>query len=92
MAETTPNENNVFSLFGEHPPELGVPQENLVRMLEDMVEMAKSGRLQSFIATGFTHEGNRLGMWFDTHPDVYQMLGSIAWLQHEYVHRHTDAL
>jgi hypothetical protein len=84
--------DNVVSLFGERPPELGEPNEALVRCLEGMLDMAKSGRLQSMIATGFTCEGNRMVMWADHHPDVYQMLGALAWLQHEYVHRHTEAL
>jgi hypothetical protein len=84
--------SNVVSLFGERPPELGEPNEALVHGLRNLLQMAENGRLQSLIATGFTSEGNRLGVWFDAHPDVYQMLGALAWLQHEYVHRHTEAL
>lgn len=80
----------VVSLFGERPPELGEPNEALIRMLEDMLDMASAGRLQSLVGTGFTAEGNRLAMWCDTHPDVYQMLGSIAWLHAEYVQRCTE--
>jgi hypothetical protein len=84
--------SNVTSLFGERPPQLGEPNEGLIRALRDMLAMAESGRLQSMIATGFTQEGNRLALWCDIHPNVYEMLGAIAWLQHEYVHRRTDAL
>ncbi|MCZ3377425.1 hypothetical protein [Rhizobium sp. AG207R] len=79
--------SNVTSLFGERPPQLGEPNEALVRMLEDVLQMAKSGRLQSMIATGFTEEGNRLSLWSGDHPNVYEMLGALSWLQHEYVDR-----
>jgi hypothetical protein len=79
--------SNVTSLFGEKPPELGAPNEALIHMLEDVLAMAKSGRLQCMIATGFTMEGNRLSLWSGEHPNVYEMLGSLSWLQHEYVDR-----
>ncbi len=78
---------NVYTLFGERPPELAEPNESLVRALSDLLEMAKIGRLQSLVATGFTEEGNRLALWCDVHPDVYQMLGALSWLGHEYVAR-----
>jgi hypothetical protein len=84
--------SNVTSLFGERPPQLGEPNHALINALKDMLSMAESGRLQSMIAAGFTQEGNRLSLWCDIHPDVYQMLGAIAWLQHEYVHRHTEGV
>ncbi|MDO6966978.1 hypothetical protein [Rhizobium alvei] len=82
---------NVYTLFGENPPELGEPNQPLIKAITNLLEMAKTGRLQSFVGTGFTHEGNRLSLWCDTHPDIYQMLGSIAWLEHEYVERQTKA-
>lgn len=66
------------------------PNPALVERLEQMLEHAKSGRMQSFIGTGFGDDGNsRFAMWADSHEDVYQMLGALAWLQHEYVQRHT---
>lgn len=82
-------ESNIHTLPGVSLPTMGVPQKSLVEMLENLVERAKEGQLQSFIGTGFTDKGERLAAWYDTHPDTYQMLGSIAWLEHEYVHRHT---
>lgn len=82
-------DSNVISLFGERTPELGEPNAGLVRALTELLKMAESGRLQSLVGTGFTSEGNRLSVWFDGHPDVYQMLGALAWLQHEYVERKT---
>ena len=65
------------------------PNAALVEGFERLLEMAKYGQLQSFIGTGFMADGLRLSHWFDYHDDVYQMLGSIAWLQAEYVRRKT---
>lgn len=66
------------------------PNESLVNMLEGLLAHAKSGYLRSMIGTGFTADGLRLNAWADAHPNVHEMLGSIAWLQHEYVQRHTE--
>lgn len=52
--------------------------------------MARSGNLRSFIGTGFTTESNRLAIWSYEESGVYEMLGALAWLQHEYVDRVTD--
>lgn len=65
------------------------PNQALVDMLADLLDDAKSGRLQSFVGTGFMADGARVGAWGDTHPNVYEMLGAISWLEHEYVHRRT---
>lgn len=81
--------SNVVAL-GAMPPQAGEPQAALVSCLEDALALAKEGRLQSFVGTGFTSGGDRLTVWFDTHPDVFQMLGSLAWLEHEYVSRRSD--
>lgn len=78
--------DNVVAL-GQMPPQAGVPQNALVRCLEEALELARDGKLQSFVGTGFTSDGERLSVWYDTHPDLFQMLGSLAWLQHEYVDR-----
>jgi len=66
------------------------PNQALIAGLRQLLEMAESGQLQSFIGTGFISEGLRVSHWSDYHTDVYQMLGSLAWLQHEYVHRRTN--
>lgn len=84
--------SNVIGIRGEQPSVLGEPREALISLLESLVEKAKSGQLQSFIGTGFVSDGARLSVWFDQHENVYEMLGSLAWLHAEYVHRHTDAL
>lgn len=83
---------NVVGLDGKAPPPrlTGEPNPSLIDALRDMLRMAESGELQSFIGTGFVADGNRLSIWFNNHPNVYEMLGAIAWLEHEYVARQTD--
>lgn len=79
--------SNVVGIDGGAPPArlTGAPNPGLVCALEDMVEMARRGELQSFIGTGFVADGARLAIWFNSHPNAYEMLGAIAWLEHEYV-------
>jgi hypothetical protein len=79
--------SNVVSLNGEPIAELGEPQEFLIKAIEQLLEKAKSGELQSFIGTGFVTDGCRISVWCDLHKNVYEMLGAINWLEHEYVSR-----
>jgi hypothetical protein len=65
------------------------PNAGLIAALQDLLNMAETGQLQSFVGTGFTRDGLRAATWADFHSDVYQMLGALAWLQAEYIHRHT---
>jgi len=67
------------------------PNEQLIKNLEDLLAMARSGQLQSFIGTGFFLDGARVASWGDFHQNVYEMLGSLSWLHAEYIHRHTEA-
>lgn len=81
--------SNVKSISGGAPvPESGTPNPQLVAVLKDMLAMAESGELQSFVGTGFTTTKHRVALWADHHPDTYQMLGAVAWLQSEYIARH----
>ncbi|MBX5238626.1 hypothetical protein [Rhizobium sp. NLR22b] len=82
--------SNVISLNGGTPAACGEPQEGLVKLLEQLLDMARAGHLQSFVGTGFASDGARVSMWGGLHENVYEMLGAIAWLQHEYVERETD--
>ncbi|WP_156041731.1 hypothetical protein [Bradyrhizobium sp. URHD0069] len=82
--------DNVVSITGSRPSQLGEPRQGLIEAIEDILAMAKSGRLQSFIGTGFTADGNRLACWGGHHENVYEMLGAINWLEHEYVSRQTN--
>jgi len=57
-------------------------------MLADTLAMAVSGQLQSFVGCGFTSDHERFALWCTpANANVYEWLGSIAWLEHEYVHR-----
>jgi hypothetical protein len=84
--------SNVKSIYGAEVPvkELGEPNVALVALLKDILAMAESGQLQSFIGTGFTTDNLRTAVWADQHPDVYQMLGALGWLQAEYIARHAE--
>lgn len=82
------NDTNVHAMPGVRAP-TSKPNQVLIDVLRDVLAMAEDGRLQSLIGAGFTADGLRFSMWADTHGDTYQMLGSLAWLQAEYVHKHT---
>ena len=78
---------NVAMLHGGRAP-TSEPNESLIAALEALVAMAKSGQLQSYIGSGFTHDGLRVATWCDFHDDVYQVVGSMEWLKAEYLDRH----
>lgn len=80
--------DNVVRLDGTPAPKPGEPVASLVEMLTDLLEMAKTGELQSLVGTGFTSDNCRLALWhISNHTNVYEALGAISWLQHEYVAR-----
>jgi hypothetical protein len=80
---------NVTALPGSRVPTSG-PNQQLISVLRNLLEHAEAGRLQSFVGTGFMADHARLGAWVDLHDNVFEMLGALAWLQAEYVHRHTE--
>jgi hypothetical protein len=71
---------------GADMPSKSAPNPELIEMLTQALKMAESGQLQSYIGTGFAGDGLRLSTWGNFHDDKYQMLGSLNWLAHEYVH------
>jgi hypothetical protein len=83
-------DDKVVSIHGGKVEPKGEPRAALISVLENALERAKNGELQSFIGTGWTEGGFRFTVWCDHHSDVYQMLGSIAWLHSEYIHRHVS--
>jgi hypothetical protein len=83
--------SNISALPGCRVPTTE-PETALVNALRDLLERAEKGELRSFVGTGFMADGLRLAIWCDFEPDVYKMLGTLAWLQHEYVHRHANAI
>ncbi len=80
--------SNVRVLPGVKPPPSG-PNTALVEALRRTLAQAESGLLQSFIGTGFQADGMRFTLTADEHHNVFEMMGALAWLQAEYVHRHT---
>lgn len=82
---------NVVKLDGTPAHIPGTPDASLVEMLADMLEMAKSGELQSFVGTGFVSNGDRVSVWHTANQiDVFQMMGAINWLEHEFADHVTD--
>lgn len=82
--------SNVHALPGLTNPTDTEPVSELVAIIRDLLTMAEDGRLRSFIGTGFMQDGARIASWCDTHPNVYEMMGAIRWLEAEYVDRHTS--
>ena len=82
--------DNVKALPGLRAPGHAEPDQALIAALRGLLKRAEAGDLQSFIGTGFLADGCRITTWCDTHENVYEMLGSLAWVQAEYVHRHTS--
>ena len=80
-------DSNVIALYDGEPVRSGEPNQALIGALRALLDMAETGQLQSYIGTGFTGDGLRVATWCDYHQDTYQMLGSLAWLQHEYADR-----
>lgn len=67
------------------------PNAGLIRAIEDILEMAKSGELQSLFATGFKTDGLRMSCLFP-HHNVYEVVGSIEMLKMQYIHNMTEPL
>lgn len=81
--------SNVAPLFaGRRLPD-DAPNEALIAALSDLLKMAESGQLQSYIGSGFTRDGLRVATWCDFHDNVYEVVGSMEWMKAEYIARHT---
>ena len=66
------------------------PNPNLIRAVEDILESAKSGELQSFFATGFRADGLRMACIFP-HTNVYEVVGAIEMLKMGYIENWTES-
>jgi hypothetical protein len=84
--------NVVKITSGEEVREAGTPNPVLIAVIKGMLEMAESGKLQCLIGVGFTAERLRASFVVDHHENVYEMLGSLAWMHAEYIHNHTADL
>lgn len=79
---------NVLPMPGlKNPSEMPTPNQELIEAIRQVLAMAESGQLQCYIGAGFTCDGLRIATWGTDHDDKYQMLGSLAWLQAEYIRR-----
>lgn len=80
---------NVKTLFpgAKNPVDATKPNQELIAILKDALEMAESGQLQSFYGTGFTPDGLRSALWCDTEENVYQVLGAMESMKLELLAR-----
>ena len=77
---------NVITLGGQ-PVKPIEPNQGLISAFRALLDSAEKGELQSFVGTGFRRDGSRAVLWSDTPGDVVQVLGSLAWLQADYIKR-----
>lgn len=82
--------SNVKALPGVKAP-TNEPNPALIKALEDILESARSGELQSIFATGFRADGLRMSCMFP-HHNVYEVVGSIEFLKMQYIHNMTESL
>lgn len=82
--------DNISPLHSGINLQSSVPNEAVIAAMRNLLDMAEDGRLRSFIGTGFVNDGNRVAIWCDFHDNVYEMLGAINWLEHEFVDRRTS--
>jgi hypothetical protein len=69
----------------------GEPRSDLIELLERLLADARSGQLQSLVATGFMADGFRLAVWADFHPNYFEMVGAISELLDEFRERKSFA-
>lgn len=79
--------SNVAALPGVMVP-TSEPNEALITALEKILDDARRGELQSFFATGFRADGLRMSCIFP-HRNVYEVVGSLEMLKHEYINNWT---
>lgn len=79
----------VVSIKGGRPvePEAVEPNEPLVRMLTEALEMAKSGALQTFVGIGLLDTEEQYHMAAYNTSDAHLILGMLEWLKLDFFHR-----
>ena len=83
--------SNIKALRGGSIP-TSEPNESLIAALKDILADAESGRLQCFFAAGFLADGLRMSCVLGEHSNVYEVIGSIEMLKHDYINNHTQPL
>jgi hypothetical protein len=81
---------NIKALPGAVVP-TSEPNEDLIHAIKGMLADAESGLLQSLYATGFRADGLRMSCMFP-HNNVYEVVGAIEWLKHQYIDQMTEPL
>jgi hypothetical protein len=69
---------------GQPQTESGVPSKGLIHAVEQTLELARSGQLQSLWGTGFTSDGLRFVVKGGKHDNIYEMAGALTFLGEEY--------
>ena len=82
---------NVKALRGATVP-TNEPNQVLIDTLKKVLADAESGRLQSFFGAGFLDDGLRLSCVVNTHPNVYEVVGSIEMLKLDFIKDFTEKL
>ena len=83
--------SNITPLRGAVVP-TSEPNPALIAALKDILADAESGRLQSLVAAGFLSDGMRMSCIINTHPNAYEVVGSIEMLKHQYINDYTQPL
>lgn len=83
--------SNVKPLRGAVVP-TNEPNEALIAALKDILADAESGRLQSLLAAGFLSDGMRMSCIINSHPNVYEVIGSLEMLKQDYINGYTERL
>lgn len=82
MDDKKDNNANVVKLALATAPHSSskVPNQNIIKMLEDLVEEAKIGEIQG-IAVGIWTNENAARSAFDVGDNYFEMLGVVNWLR-----------
>lgn len=76
--------SNVVSLTKKPLPEIGEPNQRLIEGLEQLLNLAKTGQLQSFWGVGFLDNGLRAKCQGGYHKNAVEFYGALTWLAEEY--------
>ena len=83
--------SNVKAIRGATVP-TNEPNETLIAAVKAMLADAESGELQSLLAAGFRSDGLRMSCIINTHPNAYEVVGSLELLKHEYINNYTQPI
>lgn len=83
--------SNVKAMRGAIVP-TNEPNQALISVIKDMLAEAESGSLQSLLAAGFRADGLRMSCIINTHPNAYEVIGSLEMLKLEYINNYTQPL